>query len=211
MLAVLAPFVAALAIFTPTALADSSLSVTFPATASFGQQVTITASGVTDASDCADSNADLSCTIDVYLVPPGGYCSNDENTVSNETGADETLNGYQPETFGSFSTSALPPPLKAAGTWSVCGFLNVGYTGQLTYTIGTIQVAAPVPADCVVPKYGGLTLRQVVRRLTASSCAGGRISYVHSKVPKGRVVRLSAKSGTHLKHDAEINIVISQG
>jgi hypothetical protein len=202
-----APFVVSLMLITPHALA-STLNVSFPATSQVGQQVTITASGETDTTDC-DSND--GCGISVYLLPPGGFCSSDQNDVINENGSNEVLN-LNPA-FGDYSNSALPPPFTAPGTWTVCGFLNNDtiFYSQLSFTTGTIQVSEPPPVACVVPKYAGLTERQIIRGLLRAHCTGGRIIAVRSRLRKGQVVRLGDRPGTQLAHGAEVRIYISRG
>jgi hypothetical protein len=204
-----APFVVSLMLITPHALA-STLNVSFPTTSQVGQQVTVTVSGETDTTDC-DSND--GCDIDVYLVPPGGYCSSNENDVGSESGSTEIINDYSPD-FGNYSNSALPTPFTAPGAYSVCGFLNsdsIGGGSELTYTTGTIQVSEPPPAVCVVPTYTGLTARQTIRRLLAAHCAGGRIITIRSRLEVGQVVRLGDKTGTTLAHGTQVRIYVSKG
>lgn len=143
-------------------------------------------------------------------MPPGGYCDSDEWDVSNENGSDEVINNYSPA-FGPYSTSALPAPFTAPGTYSVCGFLYVNNGHQLIYTTGTIAVSQRPPAPCVVPSYAGLTQREMIHRLLGAHCTGGRIIPVRSRLRSGQVVKLGARPGTRLAHGTEVSIYISRG
>jgi hypothetical protein len=212
------PFVAGFTLLTPHALA-STLTVSFPTTSSLRQQATVTISGETDASDCDPNDG---CGIDVYLVPPGGYCSSNEDDVGGEKNSSEIISDYSPQLdgspdFGNYSDSALPTPFTEPGVYSVCGFLysdsylGWGSSNDLSYTAGTIDVPAPPLAACLVPKFAGLTEREMIHRLLEAHCAGGEIIRIRSRLRDGQVVHLGAKPGATLARGSLVRIYISKG
>ena len=79
-------------------------------------------------------------------------------------------------------------------------------TGALTAT------AKFTLKNCVVPNVKGKTLSAAKRALRAHSCSAGKIKQAFSsKVRAGRVISQSPKAGTHLKHNARVNLTVSKG
>ena len=76
-----------------------------------------------------------------------------------------------------------------------------------SFTVGT--VAAPV--RCRVPKVVGRTLVVARRTIRRSNCAVGRLRYVRSARPKGRVVSQSRRAGLTLRRGTKVNLVLSKG
>lgn len=70
---------------------------------------------------------------------------------------------------------------------------------------------AAVRVDARVPKVLGRSLRAARTSLRAAGLKVGRISYVRSAKPRGRVVRQSLRAGQRVKPGVRVNLVVSRG
>jgi len=71
---------------------------------------------------------------------------------------------------------------------------------------------APIAAvQARVPKVLGRSLPAARTSLRAAGLEVGRISYVRSAKPRGRVVRQSLRAGVTVKRGAKVNLVVSRG
>lgn len=67
------------------------------------------------------------------------------------------------------------------------------------------------PRPCVVPDVRRLTLRQARARLVKRGCTLGRVNRRYSSTRRGRVVAQRPRTGTRLRPDAKVDVVVSHG
>jgi hypothetical protein len=80
------------------------------------------------------------------------------------------------------------------------------------WTPPSVPASAPAPAAvCTVPKVLGRSLQSARGAIHRAKCAVGRIRYVRSKSPRGRVVGESPRSGAHVHVGSHVNLVVSRG
>jgi beta-lactam-binding protein with PASTA domain len=95
---------------------------------------------------------------------------------------------------------------------------DIGWTLRLVFRAanagGTLAVASyeslPV-RGCVVPRVAGSTVRAAGAALRRHGCRLGRVGYVWSSRPAGRIVRQALPPGARRLFGARVNVVVSRG
>jgi hypothetical protein len=112
---------------------------------------------------------------------------------------------------GNFSFAATDSG-ERAGRYVICLWL-AGSADDASATAHP-QVALTVGrrTACVVPRLPrGRHLSAVERRIRASHCSVGRIRHTRrTRLRRGLVVRLSPRSGRHLRRGARVDVVLSR-
>ena len=123
---------------------------------------------------------------------------------------------------GTFTYPASFTPVK--GSYIVCAWLETDsddYNGKgdvasevvTANATSSYAIVIPMPKPaCVVPRYGGTTLRSIEARLRTNHCAIGFVRYARDRhVKKGHVIRLSAAPDHRYAYDTKIGITVSKG
>lgn len=121
--------------------------------------------------------------------------------------------------FGGPVTTTATDTEDTAGPYVICTWIEGPNSGEVDSATSTpIYVGTPppppppvTPPACVVPRFAGVGLSTVERRLIGHHCTIGRIRYVHSHAHRGTVLELTAVVGQRLAHDARVGIVVSTG
>jgi hypothetical protein len=141
------------------------------------------------------------------LQPAGAACA-----PTFDTDPGESLVSGQ-DVNGAFSFQVTDSGEKA-GNYTLCLWL-ADFSSDPNPTAGPqpepLSIVAP-PRRCVVPKLPhNRRLSTVKRRIRAAHCKVGAIRFSrHTHVRRGRVVRLSPRSGRRLAHNALVSIVVSR-
>jgi hypothetical protein len=88
------------------------------------------------------------------------------------------------------------------------------HSAPLSLTIVAAPPPPPPPARvvrCVVPKVVGRSLATAKRKLVASHCRTGRVSYGHSRSRHGLVYRQGRRPGARLARGTRIGLLVSLG
>jgi hypothetical protein len=74
-----------------------------------------------------------------------------------------------------------------------------------------VAVGNPSPTRCRVPRVVGKRLATARRAIRAAHCAVGRVRYMRSLRPRGRVVRQAPRAGRTLARGTRIRLYVSRG
>src|SRR3954447_10591131 len=172
-------------------------------------------------------------TRNVSLSTPGpylvcGYVQHRSSATPPQATALVNLNVLPPCVVPAISGGSALESVKSALASAGCSAGAIRYAASTRYKKGMVirlgteaqtQLAPRSPVSitlstgkpCVVPSAAGKTLSQAKKALTRGHCGVGKVTRAHSgRYRRGRVIRLTPKSGSHLATGAKIRIVVAR-